>query len=72
VWANGVYLRARMEDKAECMLALIGGVPEGKKNNVDWLADVLTRIAEHPLQDLVVPPAREQPACYHANCAYCG
>jgi transposase-like protein len=24
VWADGVYLQARMEDNAECMLVLIG------------------------------------------------
>src|SRR3954453_15115400 len=31
VWADGVYLQARMEDNAECMLVLIGATPEGKK-----------------------------------------
>jgi transposase-like protein len=31
VWADGVYLQARMEPQAECMLALIGATPEGKK-----------------------------------------
>ena len=31
VWANGVYLQARMEPQAECMLVLIGATPEGKK-----------------------------------------
>jgi hypothetical protein len=30
VWADGVYLQARMEDNAECMLVLIGATPEGK------------------------------------------
>ena len=29
VWADGVYLQARMEDNAECMLVLIGATPEG-------------------------------------------
>jgi putative transposase len=31
VWADGVYLQARMEDNSECMLVLIGATPEGKK-----------------------------------------
>jgi putative transposase len=31
VWADGVYLQARMEPQAECMLLLIGATPEGKK-----------------------------------------
>ena len=31
VWADGVYLQARMEPQAECMLVLIGTTPEGKK-----------------------------------------
>ncbi len=31
VWADGVYLQARMEPAAECMLVLIGATPEGRK-----------------------------------------
>jgi transposase-like protein len=31
VWADGVFLQARMEDHGECMLVLIGATPEGKK-----------------------------------------
>ena len=31
IWADGVYLQARMEDNAECMLVIIGATPEGKK-----------------------------------------
>jgi putative transposase len=31
VWADGVYLQARMEPQADCMLVLIGATPEGKK-----------------------------------------
>jgi transposase-like protein len=31
VWADGVYLQARMEPQAECMLVLIGATSEGKK-----------------------------------------
>jgi len=31
VWADGVYLQARMEPQAECILVIIGATPEGKK-----------------------------------------
>ena len=31
VWADGVYLRARMEDDKQCILVLIGVTPEGDK-----------------------------------------
>ena len=31
VWADGVYLQARMESQAECMLVMIGATPDGKK-----------------------------------------
>jgi hypothetical protein len=30
VWADGVYLQARMEPQAECILVLIGATPEGR------------------------------------------
>ena len=31
IWADGVYLQARMEPAAECMLVIIGATPEGRK-----------------------------------------
>lgn len=31
IWADGVYLQARMEPTAECMLVIIGATPEGRK-----------------------------------------
>ena len=40
VWADGVYLQARMEDNAECMLLLIGATPEGKKELVGFQTGV--------------------------------
>ena len=40
VWADGVYLQARMEESAECMLALIGATPEGKKELVGFQTGV--------------------------------
>jgi len=35
-WADGVYLQARMEPHAECMLVLIGATPEGRKELVGF------------------------------------
>src|SRR6202163_4782413 len=46
VWADGVYLQARMEPQAECMLVLIGATPEGKK---ELLVDLKAR-------GLAIPP----------------
>jgi putative transposase len=40
VWADGVYLQARMEADAECMLVLIGATPEGKKELVGFQTGV--------------------------------
>jgi putative transposase len=40
VWADGVYLQARMEDHAACMLVLIGATPEGKKELVGFQTGV--------------------------------
>ena len=40
VWADGVYLQARMEENAECMLVLIGATPEGKKELVGFQVGV--------------------------------
>lgn len=36
IWADGVYLQARMEPQADCMLVLIGATPEGKKELVGF------------------------------------
>jgi putative transposase len=36
VWADGVFLQARMEDHGECMLVLIGATPEGKKELIGF------------------------------------
>ena len=40
VWADGVYLQARMEAAAECMLVLLGATPEGKKELVGFQTGV--------------------------------
>jgi transposase-like protein len=36
MWADGVYLQARMEENAECMLVIIGATPEGKKELIGF------------------------------------
>jgi transposase-like protein len=40
LWADGVYLQARMEPQAECMLVVIGATPEGKKELVGFQVGV--------------------------------
>ena len=40
VWADGIYLQARMEEQAECMLVLIGATPEGRKELVGFQVGV--------------------------------
>src|SRR5271156_133173 len=36
VWVDGVYLQARMEPQAECMLVLMGATAEGKKELIGF------------------------------------
>lgn len=40
IWADGVYLPARMEDDAACMLVVIGATPEGRKELVGFQVGV--------------------------------
>src|SRR3982750_4373561 len=40
VWADGVYLQARMEPVADCMLVIIGATPEGRKELVGFQVGV--------------------------------
>ena len=40
IWADGVYLQARMEDNADCMLVVIGATPEGRKELVGFQVGV--------------------------------
>lgn len=40
IWADGVYLQARMEDAAACMLVVIGATPEGRKELVGFQVGV--------------------------------
>jgi putative transposase len=52
IWADGVYLQARMEPTAECMLAVIGATPEGKKELVGF--QVGTRESAQSWRELLV------------------
>jgi len=36
IWADGVYLQARMEPQSDCMLVVIGATPEGGKELVGF------------------------------------
>ncbi|QBX33918.1 IS256 family transposase [Paracoccus liaowanqingii] len=56
VWADGVYLQARMELQTECMLVIIGATPEGKKELLAFQVGVResARSWHEPLVDLKV------------------
>jgi transposase-like protein len=36
VWADGIFLQARLEDEKQCILVLIGATPEGRKELVGF------------------------------------
>ena len=40
VWADGIYLQARLDDEKQCILVLIGATPEGKKELVGFQVGV--------------------------------
>jgi putative transposase len=52
VWADGVYLQARMEPQAERMLVIIGATPEGRKELVGF--QVGTRESAQSWRELLV------------------
>ncbi|AVC52626.1 transposase, Mutator family protein (plasmid) [Rhizobium leguminosarum bv. viciae] len=58
VWADGVYLQARMEDQAECMLVLIGATPEGKKKLVGFQTGI--RESAQSWRELLVESERHE------------
>jgi putative transposase len=60
VWADGVYLQARMEDHAECMLVLIGATPEGRKELVGFQVGV--RESAQSWRELLVEVKRRRHA----------
>ena len=52
LWADGIYLQARLEPQAECMLVIIGATPEGKKELVGF--QVGTRESAQSWRELLV------------------
>ena len=52
IWADGVYLQARLEPQAECMLVMIGATPEGRKELVGF--QVGTRESARSWRELLV------------------
>ena len=39
-WADGIYVQARLEDDAQCLLVIIGATPEGNKELVGLIDGV--------------------------------
>ena len=63
IWTVGVYLQARMEPQAECMLVILGATPEGKKELVGFQVGVRESaqswrelLVDIKKRDLSVPP----------------
>ena len=63
IWADGVYLQARMEPQAECILVIIGATPEGKKELLGFHVGVRESaqswrelLVELKARGLAVPP----------------
>jgi len=63
IWADGVYLQARMEPQAECMLVIIGATPEGKKELIGFQVGLRESaqswrelLVDIKARGLVVPP----------------
>jgi len=54
IWADGVYLQARMEDDAACMLVIVGATPEGRKELVGFQVGV--RESAQSWRELLVDP----------------
>jgi transposase-like protein len=52
IWADGVYLPARLEPQAECILVVLGVTPEGKKEVVGFQVGV--RESAQSWQELLV------------------
>jgi hypothetical protein len=54
IWADGVYLQARMEPQTECILVILGATPEGKKELVGFQVGV--RESAQSWRELLVKP----------------
>jgi putative transposase len=63
IWADGVYLQARMETDKQCILVLIGATPEGRKELIGFQAGYREStqswrelLADLKARGLTVPP----------------
>ena len=63
IWADGVYLQARMEAQAECLLVILGATPEGRKELVGFQVGVRESaqswrelLVDIKVRGLAVPP----------------
>jgi putative transposase len=63
IWADGVYLQARMEPQAECMLVVLGATPEGRKELLGFQVGVRESaqswrelLVDLKVRGLAVPP----------------
>ena len=52
MWADGIYLQARLEDEKQCILVIIGATPEGKKELVGFTDG--TRESAHDWRGLLL------------------
>jgi putative transposase len=52
IWADGIYLEARLEDEKQCILMLIGATPEGQKELVGFTDGA--RESAHDWRDLLL------------------
>lgn len=52
VWADGIYLQARLEDEKQCILVIIGATPEGRKELVGFTDGV--RESAHDWRELLL------------------
>ena len=52
IWADGIYLQARLEDEAQCILVIIGAPPEGTKELLGFTDG--TRESMHDWRELLL------------------
>ena len=67
IWADGVYLQARMEENAECMLVILGATPEGRKELIGF--QVGLRESEQSWYELLTDILRARPVHPTENCS---
>ena len=56
IWADGIYLQARLEDDAQCILVIIGATSEGKKELIGFTDG--TRESAHDWRALLLDSRR--------------